>query len=75
MKTWLDDTEMEDEGVAELLLDTNSISQLPPCVSIFRGLALGISTITLLFSTGSARRFLARVRAPLVARQARHLTF
>jgi tetratricopeptide repeat protein 8 len=28
-KMWIDDTEMEEEGVAELLLDDNAISQLP----------------------------------------------
>jgi tetratricopeptide repeat protein 8 len=28
-KSWLDDTEMEDEGVADVVLDDNSIAQLP----------------------------------------------
>eukprot|EP01062_Namystynia_karyoxenos_P073916 TRINITY_DN7072_c0_g1_i1.p1 TRINITY_DN7072_c0_g1~~TRINITY_DN7072_c0_g1_i1.p1 ORF type:complete len:543 (+),score=208.66 TRINITY_DN7072_c0_g1_i1:87-1631(+) len=28
-KNWIDDTEMEDEGVAELLLDENAISNMP----------------------------------------------
>jgi tetratricopeptide repeat protein 8 len=28
-KIWIDDTEMEDEGIAELLLDENAIAQLP----------------------------------------------
>ena len=28
-KNWLDDTEMEEEGLAEILMDNNSIAQLP----------------------------------------------
>jgi len=28
-KNWIDDTEMEEEGVAELLLDDNAIAQIP----------------------------------------------
>lgn len=32
LKNWLDDTEMEEEGVAELLMDENSTAQAPRCV-------------------------------------------
>lgn len=28
-KNWLDDTEMEEEGIAEMLMDDNAIAQLP----------------------------------------------
>ncbi len=33
-KTWIDDTELEDEGVAEILLDDNAIAQLPRSLTI-----------------------------------------
>ena len=36
-KSWIDDTEMEEEGIAELLLDQNAIAQMPrPGTSLAR---------------------------------------
>ena len=32
-KMWIDDTEMEEEGVAEMLLDENETAQAPRCVA------------------------------------------
>lgn len=32
-KMWIDDTEMEEEGVAEMLLDENETAQAPRCVT------------------------------------------
>lgn len=31
-KMWVDDTELEEEGVAEVLLDDNAMAQAPRCV-------------------------------------------
>ena len=31
-KNWIDDTEMEEEGVAEMLLDDNAMASAPRCV-------------------------------------------
>eukprot|EP00668_Euglena_longa_P014170 GGOE01018146.1.p1 GENE.GGOE01018146.1~~GGOE01018146.1.p1 ORF type:complete len:526 (+),score=174.79 GGOE01018146.1:54-1580(+) len=37
MKNWIDDTEMEDEGVAEVLLDQNQLADMPrPGTSLYR---------------------------------------
>jgi tetratricopeptide repeat protein 8 len=39
LKNWIDDTEIEEEGVAEMLLDNNAIAQAPrPGTSLSRPL-------------------------------------
>lgn len=43
-KTWLDDTEMEEEGVAEVLLDDNAIAQLPRYINKYTLLLLFLIT-------------------------------